>query len=296
MNGSPPIVLEAEALLKLRHCAARLGPLRLSANNLPGGMVNKRRGRGLEAADIRHFVPGDDVRLIDRNVTARTGELHVRTVHDERDQTALLMADFRPSMLWGTRRTFRSVAAAEMLALIGWQVVAAGGRVALLAFGAGAPVIVPPRGRDRGVVAVIGGLVRAHRQALEDAARGAMADPPLTDALTLARRMTPNGSTVWLASAFEATGEDYEKTLRALDERCPVTALRIADAFEMAAPDGLYPFATAGDDGLPRYGGMAAGAVPQEIAALQGWGIDAVAVDASVPPDRAGRLSEAAHV
>ena len=272
--------LDAAALLGLRHVSRRMAAPPLTVNALPGGMVNRRRGRGLEAADIRAFVPGDDVRLIDRNVTARTGSLHVRTVHDERDQTVLLMADFRPSMLWGTRRAFRSVAAAEALALIGWRVVAAGGRVALLAFGTGEPVIVPPRGRDRGMVAVIGGMARAHEAALARAGE----EPPLSMSLSLARRMMPRGSAVWLASALDGGRDMDEEALRALDHRCPLTVLRVRDAFEVDAPDGTYPFRLAGGDGgTVRLPGGSLG--DDVVARLHGWGIAALPFDAAAAPD-----------
>ncbi len=272
--------LDAGGLLGLRHLSRRMPALPLTVNALPGGMVNRRRGRGLEAADIRAFVPGDDVRLIDRNVTARTGNLHVRNVHDERDQTALLMADFRPSMLWGTRRALRSVAAAEALALIGWRVVAAGGRVALLAFGAGEPVIVPPRGRDRGMVAVIGGMVRAHGEALA----GASHEPPLSGALLLARRMMPRGAAVWLASALDGDADMDEESLRGLNHRCPLTVLRVRDAFEVDAPGGAYPFRLA--DGSGRIVRLPGGHLDNDaVARLHDWGIAALSFDAADAPE-----------
>ena len=75
---------------------------------------------------MRLWSEGDDRRFIDRNATARTGELHVRTHHDERDRAVVLVADFRPSMLFGTRRALRSVAAAEALVLLGWRIVGDG--------------------------------------------------------------------------------------------------------------------------------------------------------------------------
>ncbi len=277
----PGIDLTAEHLLSLRHFLRRMPPPRLSDNALPGGMVNKRRGRGLEAADIRHFVEGDDIRLIDRNATARTGKLHVRTVHDERDRTALLMADFRASMLWGTRRALRSVAAAEALTLLGWRVIAAGGRVALLAFGAGEPVIIAPRGRDRGMVAVIGGLVRAHRAAL---AHPDAQEPPLRDALTFARRMMSSGSSIFLASALDAPEDLDRDALGALHDRCPLTVLHMRDAFEIAAPGGAYPFRLAsGAGGVSR---MAEAHHDEAIrSTLQGWRIGAAELDASLAPE-----------
>ncbi len=281
---SPGVTVDIEALLGLRYLSRRLAEPQMSANSLPGGLVNKRRGRGLEAAEIRHFVEGDDVRLIDRNVTARTGELHVRTVHDERDQTVLLMADFRPSMLWGTRRAFRSVAAAEALSLIGWRVVENGGRVALLAFGGFEPVVVPPRGRERGMVAVIGGLAAAHSAAL--AAGGEpVPENALTRALEMAGRICPSGSTVYIASCLEDQGAGYELAIRALNQRCPVNVLRMTDAFELAAPGGFYPFQSEG--GTRRSARLSRNTTVggEDLDTLNSWKINGLTVNASLPPE-----------
>ncbi|TXN65030.1 DUF58 domain-containing protein, partial [Methylobacterium sp. WL6] len=119
---NPAFHLSGEALMGLRHLARRgVTPATRTLAGLPGGIVTKRRGRGSEPDDVRLWSEGDDRRHIDRNATARTGILHVRTHHDERDRAVVLLADFRPSMLFGTRRALRSVAAAEALALLGWR-------------------------------------------------------------------------------------------------------------------------------------------------------------------------------
>ncbi len=280
----PGVAVDIDALLALRYLSRRLVKPQMSANSLPGGLVNKRRGRGLEAAEIRHFVEGDDVRLIDRNVTARTGEPHVRMVHDERDQTVLLMADFRPPMLWGTRRALRSVAAAEALALIGWRVVENGGRVALLAFGAFEPVIVPPKGRERGMVAVIGGLAAAHQAALA-AIGDAVPEETLSRSLEMAERICPSGSMIYLASCLEEQGRGYESAMRALNERCPVSVLHIMDAFELVAPGGFYPFQSA--NGSRQTARLSANSMADEgdLDALKSWSINSLSVNAALPPE-----------
>ncbi|RVU17555.1 DUF58 domain-containing protein, partial [Methylobacterium oryzihabitans] len=130
--AAPGIALEAGALMGLRHLARRgAAPRTRALVGLPGGIVTRRRGRGSEPDDVRLWAEGDDVRHIDRNSTARTGQLHTRTHHEERDRAVVMLADFRPSMLFGTRRALRSVAAAEALALLGWRVAGDGGRVGL---------------------------------------------------------------------------------------------------------------------------------------------------------------------
>lgn len=234
----PGVDLDTDALLTLRHRAARMPGLEAVLSALPGGLVHPRRGRGLEAADIRRFAQGDDPRLIDRNATARTGKLYVKQMHDERDRRVVLVADFRPSMLWGTRRAFRSVAAAEMLTLLGWQAAQAGARVGLVVLSDAEPVAVPGRGREWGMVAVIGALVAAHRAALARFAEGRDDDPPLAEGLVQVGRTAPRGAEIVVASAFEDSGPALDAALGDLCWRHTVTLLSMIDAFERSAAQG----------------------------------------------------------
>lgn len=235
------ITLDSDHLLRLRAFVRKWDASR-SVTHLPGGLVTRARGRGLEVADIRAFAHGDDPRHIDRNATARTGSLQVRNFHAERDRTTLLIADFRPSMLWGTRRTLRSIAAAEALCLVGWRAVGDGGRVGLIAVSACAPVFVSARGRDRGMVAIIGGMVRAHEAALSNPDQS---DPPLADALEFADRVAPRGADVVVATALDAPGSVFEEAAKALRRRTTLSIHRIVDAFETDPPRGRFRFRTA---------------------------------------------------
>ena len=97
--------LDFDALMRLAHLAQSLrGRSGGKLTGLPGSFVHRRHGRGLEVHDIRHWQHGDDIRHIDRNATARTGVQHIRSFRDERDRAVWLIADFRPAMLFGTRR------------------------------------------------------------------------------------------------------------------------------------------------------------------------------------------------
>lgn len=235
------IALEPEALLKLRALvrAERTGR---PFTALPGGLVTRARGRGLETADLRAFAHGDDPRHIDRNATARTGYPQVRNFHAERDMTTLLVADFRPPMLWGTRRTLRSVAAAEALSLVGWRRVMEGGRVGLVAVTAGGAVFQSAAGRTRGMVAVIGALARAHATALADPDADT---PPLAEALTTARRTAPHGAEVIVATALDHPGEGFTEAAEELRHRRSLSVLYVSDAFESAPPKGVFRYALA---------------------------------------------------
>ena len=275
---APGVSIDVDGLLALRHLAQD-GGASTSATTMPGGFVSRRRGRGLETADIRVFEEGDDIRHIDRNATARTGTPHVRTFQDERDRTALLLADFRTPMLWGTRRAFRSVAAAEALTLAGWRAMREGGRVGLIAFGGAEPVLIPARGRERGMISVVGGMAEAHRAALN----GATAEP-LAKMLTMAEKVAPRGASVCLASSLDDPGEGLELAATSLAHRADLTILRIRDAFERTPPAGAYPFETAlGRRGIGVVG--EGGATEAEMTTrLMALGVSVIEIDAAEPP------------
>lgn len=234
------IDLTADHLLRLRGLVSRRDQF-ASVTALPGGVVTRPRGRGLETAELRAFEPGDDPRHLDRNATARTGQPQIRLFHAERDRTTILVADFRPSMLWGTRRTLRSIAAAEALALRGWDAVRLGGRVGLIVVTAEDVTLLSPRARDRAMVRVIGTMVHAHQIAMDNPAAEESA---LTETLALANRIAPRGSDVILASALDNLGPDFNDRILALNNRTRLHVLRIADAFETDAPTGSFRFAT----------------------------------------------------
>ncbi|WP_282607001.1 DUF58 domain-containing protein [Pelagibius sp. Alg239-R121] len=284
----PGVTADTEALLKLRHLVRNIPERRLAPTGMPGGFMTRRRGRGLETIDIRVFSYGDDVRHVDHNTTARTGVTHVRTFHDERERTALLIADFRPAMLWGTRRALRSVAAAEALSLTGWRVNEAGGRAGLIAFGSGAPVFAAARGRERGMVAVIGGLAAAHRDALATAAESRdLEDQPLEVALEMAAGLVPAGGSVFLATGLDNPGKGFDALAVALNRRAALTVLLVTDAFERRAPAGSYPFISG--QGRIRWaligGEKREAAKDRRIEHLTRLGIVVVPVDASAGPE-----------
>lgn len=230
------VSVEAEDLIALRaHMARDAAPGTVSA--LPGGFAITRRGNGQEIADSRIYIQGDDMRHVDRGATARTGELHVRTFHEERDRVMFLVADFRPSMLWGMRHALRSVAAAHALAWQGWQAVEAGGRVGLLAITAGEQFLVPSRPRVSGMLAVIGGMVRAHAYAVQSGG----ADPDLADGLAGLDKLIPRGADIVIASALDQRGAEFDARLGALSRHRSPRFLVIGDRALRDLPAGTYP-------------------------------------------------------
>lgn len=232
--------LTTDALIALRHIALTEHENPTMAA-LPGGFQTRKRGQGVEVADVREYVSGDDIRHLDRGTTARTGRLHIRQFQEDRDRVALLIADFRAPMFWGLQRAFLSVAAAEALTMIGWYMVESGGRVGLLALTTQTPVIVPLRGKSRGMLDVIGGLVQAHARSLAALQNGEDEDRTLEQSLAAVDRLTPTGSEIIIASGFDQPGDGLSDLLDRIDHRRNIRLVLMTESKMHEMPQGWYP-------------------------------------------------------
>ncbi len=207
----------------------------------PGIAPTRKRGQGHEIREIRPFTDGDDPRHLDAAATARSGTPQVRSFQEDRERTVLLIADFRRPMLWGTRGRLRSVAAAEALALAGWQAVLGAGAAGVVALTDAGLLAERPRARDAGMARVCGLLARAHAQALTT--RAPVRD--LAPDLVRAGRFAPRGAGIVLATGLDAPGPGLDAALAGLARRGPLRLLLIEDAFETAPPAAALPFLTA---------------------------------------------------
>jgi uncharacterized protein (DUF58 family) len=99
-----------------------------------GRRASHVRGRGLDFEELRNYVAGDDVRSIDWRVTARTQKPYIRVYSEERDRPTMLVVDQRINMFFGSKRSMKSVVAAEVAALAAWRVFQQGDRVGAFVF------------------------------------------------------------------------------------------------------------------------------------------------------------------
>jgi uncharacterized protein (DUF58 family) len=112
---------------------------------MAGAYLSVFKGRGMEFDEVRPYVPGDDVRAIDWNVTARTGEPHVKRFVEERELTVMLLVDVSASQDFGSGRRSKLEAAVELSALLAMSAVENGDKVGMLLFHGGADLYIPPR-------------------------------------------------------------------------------------------------------------------------------------------------------
>lgn len=108
---------------------------RVVCSNASGNRRSPFRGQGLEFDSVREYVPGDDIRNIDWRVTARTGLPHLKVFQEERERQVIIGVDMNASMRFGTRKTFKSVQAAYVAAILGWRSMAHQDRVSACLFG-----------------------------------------------------------------------------------------------------------------------------------------------------------------
>ncbi|WP_209021357.1 DUF58 domain-containing protein [Paracoccus ravus] len=167
----------------------------------PGALPSRISGQGIDLREIRAFAEGDDPRRIDAAASARTGHLHVRSFHDDREDSTLLIADFRRPMLWGTGTALRSVRAARHLAVLGWRAVDRDGSVGLLVAGDAAPARLAGGTGQTQMREIARLLADHHDLALmqQDDQRPA----PLAPILALALRHSAAGGRVHIATGPE---------------------------------------------------------------------------------------------
>ncbi len=205
----------------------RIRTNRLVNEGLGGEYHSVFRGRGMEFSEVREYVPGDDVRAIDWNVTARTGVPHVKKFVEERDLTVLLLLDVSSSQAFGSKYLTKRDLMAELAALLAFAAVKNNDRVGALLFSDRLERFIPPRKGVDHALAIA-------RDALFLPARGAGTD--LVLALKSAASLLKQRAVVFVLSDFLAAG--YEKALRTLNRRHDVVALPITDPREIEMPAG----------------------------------------------------------
>ena len=239
------------------------------ATRRAGAVPARLPGSGMDLREIRAYVPGDDPRRLDPAATARTGQPHVRSLHEDRDDTTLLIADFRAPMLWGTGASLRSVRGARYLARAGWLAALRGGSVAALAVSGAGLAEMPPATGEAQMAMIARLLAHQHDRALSDAG-----EPGLTEALSHAARLAPAGGRVVIAT-LPGGWSSAEAALTRLARRRAVTVALMLDEAEIAAP---RPVLTISDGRRSRLARMGAPDLAPELARLRALGARPVEV------------------
>lgn len=238
------------------------------------------KGRGVEFSEVQEYQPGDDVRMIDWNVTARRGTPYVKRFVEERELTVILAVDGSASTRFGTRGQLKRERAAEVAAVLGLAASRNNDRAGALLFAEGVERYVPARKGKTHVLRLVRDILT-----FDPPARGT----DLGAAIRFLSRVLHRRSVIFLLSDF--LDEGWEAPLRALAVRHDVVALVLADRRDLDLPDvGLVEVVEPEsgtrrwvDTGSKRvreaYAGAAARAAEGRRIAFQSAGIDAVTID-----------------
>jgi len=196
-------------------------------NNVFGGEYHSAfKGRGIEFAEVRPYQPGDDIRSIDWNVSARMDDTYVKVYEEEREQTVMLMVDISGSEDFGSQAKMKRDVAAEVCAVIAFSAVQNNDKVGLLLFTDETELFVPPKKGRRHVLRLIRELFTT-----EPASRGT----DIGSALRYVTHVVRRQSILLVISDF--LDEGYTSMLRGVARRHDTVAVELVDPRETELPD-----------------------------------------------------------
>ncbi|HSM93067.1 MAG TPA: DUF58 domain-containing protein [Anaeromyxobacteraceae bacterium] len=202
-------------------------------DRLQGSYHSVFKGRGMAFSEVRPYAPGDEVRAIDWNVTARTGSLHVKRFVEERELTVMILADLSASTDFGSRERTQAEVAAEIAALIAFSAVANGDRVGLVLFTDRVERFVPPRKGRRHALRLVSEILRFR----PEGRRTSIAAP-----LEFLRRALRRRAVAFLLSDFLEGGDGegrpfgFERALRVAARKHDVVPIRLGDRLDAELP------------------------------------------------------------
>jgi uncharacterized protein (DUF58 family) len=212
-------MLPSEVLKQIRRIQLAAGHQVTDA--LAGNYLSAFRGRGMEFDEVREYVPGDDVRAIDWNVTARMREPFVKVLREEREMTLMLMVDVSPSQGFATAARPKREVAAELAAVLAFLAIRSNDKVGLIVFSDHVEHYVPPK-KGRAHVWQIIRSVLTHK--------GAGARTDVAGAVDFMTGVAARRSMCFLISDFWADG--YERALKLAVRRHDLVCARIVDPRE----------------------------------------------------------------
>ncbi len=217
--GVPPEVLRQVKLIELRTRG-------LVNSVFTGEYRSVFKGQGMEFSEVREYQPGDEVRSIDWNVTARMSRPFVKRYVEERELTVMLVVDLSGSERFGTVRRFKSELAVELAAVLAMSAIRNNDRVGVLLFTDRIEHVIPPRKGRRHVLRIIRDLL-----AFEPAGRGT----DLVAAIDYTARMLKEHAIVFIVSDF--LDADIDHPLKLMAQRHDVVAVTVEDPSERDLPD-----------------------------------------------------------
>jgi uncharacterized protein (DUF58 family) len=201
---------------------------RLVRDRMAGQYHSVFKGRGIAFSEVRQYMPGDDIRLIDWNVSARMNDAYVKLFTEEREMTVLLLVDMSASGNFGSRVQEKRALAAELAAVLAFSAIRNNDRVGLIIFTDEVEKFVPPKKGKKHVLRVISEILSFQPRS------------PRTDlaaALQFLGRIARRRAVAFVISDFLADASRYERALRISAGRHDLIPVTVTDPLEQALPE-----------------------------------------------------------
>ena len=217
-------MIPKEVLQKVRQIEIRTRSVVESV--LSGEYQSVFKGRGMEFSEVRTYIPGDDIRSIDWNVTARMGGPYVKKYVEERELTVMLVVDASSSGSFGSVKQFKDEIAVELCALLAFSAIKNNDRVGLIIFTSEVEKYIPPKKGKNHVLRVIRELLY-----FKPEKKGTS----IAEAMGYLNRVQRRKAVVFCVSDFIDTG--FEASLRVAAQRHDLIAITIVDPRELTLPN-----------------------------------------------------------
>jgi uncharacterized protein (DUF58 family) len=217
-------MIPKEILRKVRHIEIRTRGL---VNDLFGGEYHSVfKGRGMTFSEVREYQPGDDIRLIDWNVTARSNQTHVKVFEEERELTVYLVVDISSSGVFGSTNKFKKDIGTEIAAVLGFSAIKNKDKVGVILFSNEVEKYIPPKkGRSH--------VLRVIRELLYYKPKNS--GTSISNVLDFLLKVAKRKSVVFIISDF--IDDNYLKQLRMINQKHDVIGIRVYDPAELEFPD-----------------------------------------------------------
>lgn len=213
----------AEILKKVRQIEIQTG--RLVSETFAGEYQSVFKGQGMEFSEVREYVPGDDIRSIDWNVTARFSKPFIKHFVEERELTLLILCDMSASQFFGSGAKAKNEAAAELGAMFAFSALKNNDKTGLLMFTDGPELYIPPKKGKNHILRII-------REILAYSPCGRATS--ISRALDTANRLMKHRGIIILISDFNDSG--YEQALRRTAVRHDLIPVAVEDRLELGLP------------------------------------------------------------
>ncbi len=218
--------MSKEILKKVRQIEIRTKNI---VNDFFGGDYHSNfKGRGMTFSEVREYVPGDDVRSIDWNVTARTGKPHIKIFEEERELSVLILIDVSSSGVFGSKKNLKIDLGVEIAAMLSFSAIKNNDKVGLALFSDKVEKYIPPKKGKKHVLRLITDIVNHDFE-------NSNKRTSIKTAIDFANKISKRKSVIFLISDF--IDDNFWNELKFLNFKHDVIGLQIYDSYERNFPN-----------------------------------------------------------